>query len=266
MLNKVAVITGGSSGIGAEFARQLANKGYNLLLVSNQQDQLINTKDEIEEKFHRCNCNILYQDLSEPDAATNVFRYCQENELEVEILINNSGIFTFKELLELSTDKINLYIDLHMRAVTLLCHIFGRDMQKRHHGYILNMSSMSCWMPMPGIAMYTATKAYIRVMSRSLYLELKEAGVHVMVACPGGIATGLFGLSPKLQHIGVMVGALSTPQTFVRGTLRRLFNKKKQYINGLINRFAIFVVAILPTSARLTIKHKLLDPKHENVN
>ena len=129
------------------------------------------------------------------------------------------GIFSFRTVLDTSPHALNLYVDLHMRTVTQLCHRFGHAMSRRHCGYILNMSSMSCWMPMPGIALYAATKAYIRVFSRALALELSDEGVSVMVACPGGIATDLFGLPPRLQRLGVQLGALSTPQKFVQGAL-----------------------------------------------
>ncbi|WP_304471790.1 SDR family oxidoreductase, partial [uncultured Muribaculum sp.] len=126
-------------------------------------------------------------------------------------------------------------------------------------GYILNMSSMSCWMPMPGIAMYSATKAYIRAFSRALRIEVKELGVSVTVACPGGIATNLFGLPPKLQRLGVKLHALDTPQRFVKKALRRTLQGRAQYINGGLNRMAIVAVASLPEWARLIIKTRLLD-------
>ena len=169
------------------------------------------------------------------------------------------GMFRLKSEL-VKEYGIDLFIDLHMRAVTHLCRTFALDMKQRGcRGYILNMSSMSCWMPMPGIAMYSATKAYIRVLSRSLAVELADDGITVMVACPGGIATDLFGLPRRLQRLGVRLGALATPQRFVAGALRRLFRRRRQYINGLLNRIAIVAVAMLPHRLRLVIKHRLLD-------
>lgn len=112
---------------------------------------------------------------------------------------------------------------------------------------------------MPGIAMYSATKAYIRAFSRALRVEMKPRGISVTVACPGGIATGLFGLPPRLQRLGVAVGALATPQKFVRHALNRTLRGKPQYINGTLNRLAIAFVASLPEWARLQIKTRLLD-------
>ncbi|MDD2962102.1 MAG: SDR family NAD(P)-dependent oxidoreductase [Muribaculaceae bacterium] len=265
MVSNVAIVTGGSSGIGAEFARQLAKMGYNLLLVSNQANELEIAKKELTEKYNII-CLSLFCDLAQLDAANTVQRKCLDENLIVEVIINNAGIFTFKEIIKLSPEKLNLYIDLHIRVITQLSYIFAIEMKKRNRGYILNMSSMSCWMPMPGIGMYAATKAYIRVFSRSLYLEMKESGVTVEVACPGGIATNLFGLSPTLQRIGVKLGVLATPEKFVKGALKSLFKHRKQYINGIINHIAIFVVSLLPTRMRLIVKHKLLCSKNETSN
>lgn len=256
-----AVITGGSSGIGLEFARQLAGRGYALMLVSNQAEQLEDAVKELHTSYPDTEIHTLCKDLSERGAAEAVLTACKADLPPVEVFVNNAGIFTFKPMTDLSQKHLDLYFDLHMRAVTELSLTFARHMQQRGKGYILNMSSMSCWMPMPGIGMYAATKSYIRVMSRSLYLEMKENGVHVMVACPGGIATDLFGLPRNLQKLGVRVGALATPKSFVKGALKRLFRKKKQYVNGLINRVAIVAVALLPTGARLIVKHKMLDKK-----
>lgn len=258
-VNKIALITGGSSGIGLEFARQLANKGKNILIVSNQAEELEKATAIIHKEAPTISIFALFQDLRAENSAKILYCYCKDNNLEVNLLINNAGIFSFKEVLDLSEDQLNFFIDLHIRSVTQLCHMFGADMKKRGRGRILNMSSMSCWMPMPGIGMYAATKAYIRVFSRSLYLELKEYGVTVTVACPGGIATNLFGLPKNLQHLGVRHGVLTTPQRFVKGALKATYKGKKQYINGFINHLAIFFVAILPTRVRLIVKHKLLD-------
>ena len=112
---------------------------------------------------------------------------------------------------------------------------------------------------MPGIALYSASKAYIRVFSRALRIEMKQQGVSVTVACPGGIATDLFGLPKGLQRLGVRLGVLTTPEKFVKKALRRTLKHKAQYINGGLNRIAIVAVASLPEWARMQIKTRILD-------
>lgn len=259
MLDNVALITGGSSGIGAEFANQLAARGYNLLLVSNQPELLAERQRHFAEAYPQLTCMIMNIDLSGDDAAEQVADYCRQRGLVVEVLINNSGVFDFKQVADLTAARLDLYINLHMRCVTHLCRIFAAQMAERGGGFILNMSSMSCWMPMPGIAMYSATKAYIRVFGRALHYELKDKGVSVLTCCPGGISTTLFGLKPSLRKLGVSLGVLATPRRFVKGALKRLFKRRKQYINGLLNRISIVAVASFPTWFIMWAKHKLLD-------
>lgn len=253
-----ALVTGGSSGIGLEFATQLAQRGIDIVIVSNQELLLKDTATDIANRYN-VKTYFLYKDLSEENAAISIFNFCESNNIKIDILINNAGIFTFRELTKHSLSQLNTYINLHIRCVTELCYIFGSKMKERESGYIMNMSSMSCWMPMPGIGMYAATKAYIRVLSRSLYLELKDHNVSVTVACPGGIATDLFGLPHKLQQLGVNMGILATPRKFVAKSLINMFRKKPQYINGLFNRISILSVAILPSRIKLLVKHRLLD-------
>lgn len=254
-----AVITGGSSGIGLEFARQLAGRGYALMLVSNQAEQLEDAVKELHTSYPDTEIHTLCKDLSERGAAEAVLTACKADLPPVEVFVNNAGIFTFKPMTDLSQKHLDLYFDLHMRAVTELSLTFARHMQQRGKGYILNMSSMSCWMPMPGIALYSATKAYIRAFTRALHYELLDSGVTATAACPGGIATDLFGLPENLKRLAVSIGALDTPDRFARKAVKQMLRGRKQYINGLLNRLSIFFVAITPTWLRLQIKRRMLD-------
>ena len=156
--------------------------GHNIVLVSNQAEALESTREELVKTYPRQRFLSVFLDLTAPNAADILYEYCESEGLEISILVNNAGIFSFRTVLDTSPHALNLYVDLHMRTVTQLCHRFGHAMSRRHCGYILNMSSMSCWMPMPGIALYAATKAYIRVFSRALALELSDEGVSVMVS------------------------------------------------------------------------------------
>lgn len=296
---RLAVITGAASGIGRCFAEALAADGCRLLLIDRNEitlpvcnegivsldtPQLVGTchgmsapSSKVQptigsQSGHAMACpysstepliHTLQLDLTEADAADKVMAYLDAEGLQPNLLINNAGIFDFKAVSDLTPGRIDTYIDLHMRAVTHLSRQMAMRMAAHGGGSILNMSSMSCWMPMPGIALYAATKAYIRVFSRALNVEMRGSGVTVTVACPGGIATDLFGLPRSLQRLGVRVGALTTPEKFVRNALRRCVRRKAQYINGLLNRIAIPSVAALPTGARHMIKTRLLDHQHK---
>lgn len=252
------VVTGASGGIGLEFCRDLASRGCNLLMVAIEDELLEDRAGEIRDTYN-VEAVPLTLDLTQADAVERIMAFLDSRGIEPYILINNAGIFTFAPITEHSSRKIDRFIDLHVRATSQLCREIADGMKKRGGGRILNMSSMSCWMPMPGIAMYSATKAYIRVFSRALHYELKDYGVTVTVACPGGIATDLFGLPVRLRKLAVGLGVLATPEKFARKAVDRMLKGKKQYINGLLNRFSIFFVGVLPTPVRMMVKRRMLD-------
>lgn len=249
-----AVVTGGASGIGLEFCRQLVSSyGCRVAIIDRTPATAIVDEPMLADTPY------LQIDLCDDDTASRVSEFLDRHSLTPDLFINNAGIFDFKALSDMPTARIDTYIDLHIRATTRLSRMIAARMADTGGGSILNMSSMSCWMPMPGIAMYSATKAYIRVLSRAMRVEMRDSGVNVTVACPGGIATDLFGLPPRMQHLGVRLGALQTPRRFVRNALRHTARGKKQYINGILNRLSIVTVAMLPEQLRLTVKHRLLD-------
>ncbi len=253
----LALVTGASSGIGLCFCRELARRGCNLVMVSNQQCLGQCAADVAAE--YGVEAYPFFCDLTADDCAGQILGFLDSQSLEPDYLINNAGIFSFREVTATEPAKVRCFIDLHVRAVTELSRAFAIRFAKRGSGRILNMSSMSCWMPMPGIALYSATKAYIRVFSRALHYELRDRGVSVTVACPGGIATDLFGLPDNLKRLAVNLGVLARPEAFARKAVNRMLRGKKQYINGLLNRFSIFFVAIMPTNVRMLVKHRLLD-------
>lgn len=240
-----ALVTGGASGIGAEFCRQLREQGWDVISVDRTPQPDVPGAIQL--------------DLTDPDATEKLMDTLDGRGVLPDLWINNAGVFDFASVTNLPPRRIDLYVDLHIRSLTQLCREVGARMASRGSGHILNMSSMSCWMPMPGIALYSATKAYIRVFSRALRLELKGSGVNVTVACPGGIDTSLFGLPMNLRKLAVRIGATQTPRKFVKGTLRRTLKRRKQYINGPLNRIAILAVGILPEFMRIKVKTLLLD-------
>lgn len=259
---KTALVTGAAGGIGLEFAKELYSKGAALIILDLSEQRLEEASRQIKTVcatgFHQ-SVHLLPLDLTDDNFIEKIENFCTVNSLLPDILINNAGIFSFRPIADTETRKIETFIDLHVRAVTLLSQWFVAKRKKLSSGWLLNMSSMSCWMPMPGLAMYSSTKSYIRVFSRALHYEMKDYGVGVTVACPGGIATGLFGLPEKWLKFAVGIGVLQTPQTFARKAIRKMIKKKKQYINGGLNRFSIFFIGILPTPVRMMVKHRLLD-------
>ena len=169
-----ALITGGSSGMGLEYARQLSEIGCNLLLVSNQKEELEKVSEDLK---HDPTLQIVphYQDLSTESAAEELFGFCQAVGLQIDILVNNAGMFFFEELNTENESKALTMMRLHVFTPTKLCVLFGEEMKKRGYGYLIDMSSMAAKLPCPGITVYSATKAYLKSFGKSLYFEMRPS-------------------------------------------------------------------------------------------
>ena len=239
----VALITGGSSGMGLEFARQLSARGYDLMLVSNQEQALADAARELGGSVQvRTRC----QDLARTDSADELYAWCREEGFLPDVLVNDAGMFFFKELQPEDLGRVQAMVNLHVVTVTRLCLLFGLDMKARGSGYILNVSSMAARIPAPGITVYSATKAYLRSFGRSLSFELKPYGVGVTTVCPAAIATPLYRLSPKWMKFGVRIGLIRTPQWLVRRALRAMFRRRRVISPAFMNVWLPALVAALP--------------------
>ncbi len=234
----LALVTGASSGIGLQYATALARDYHtDLLLVSNQEKEQIEVAAQLASEYG-IKATPLYMDLSRQNAAEELHQYCIDNNIQVNILINNAGVFFFNPLVETSMKRFELMLMLHVVTVAKLCRLFGEDMCKRGSGYILNMSSMSAWMAYPGIQTYNSTKAFIYNFSKSLWYEFYPKGVGITVMTPGAVDTALFGLSPKWRKIAVNLTVSIPPEKLVRIALKRMFKKKKKGMPGFLNWLA----------------------------
>ena len=242
-----AIVTGGDSGIGLRYADQLAGDyGYNLLLVSNRPAELEDAALRIQQ-VHAVKVLTLTLDLSESAAAETLFRYAEENHLDVEVLVNNAGILVFDLFNRVEMSRLETLLGLHIVTITKLCRLFGEQMAKRGKGYILNMASMTAWTALPTIQTYNATKNYVLQFSRSLWYELMPQGVHVLAVCPGSTNTGMLPFPPKWARLLLRLGITMEPETLVHGALKRLFGTgKKVYLPGFWNYIAVPVLKHLP--------------------
>ena len=239
-----ALITGGSSGMGLEYARQLAEIGCNLLLVSNQKEELEKVASDL--KTNEIQVLPHYQNLATETAAEELFAFCQDGNQQIDILINNAGMFFFEELTTENESKALTMMRLHIFTPTRLCILFGNAMKQRGYGYIINMSSMAAKLPCPGITIYSATKAYLKSFGKSLYFEMRPYDVGVTTVCPAAIATPLYKLKPTLLNFGVKIGVIGTPQWLVSKALKGMMRKKRVVKPGFMNIYLPPLIAILP--------------------
>lgn len=231
--------------MGLEYARQLAGRGYDLVLVSNREEELDTAAEALRAHFP-INVTTRFQDLAVPDAADSLFEWCQKEEILPDIVINNAGMFFFKELQPEDLERAQAMVNLHIVTVTRMCMLFGNAMKQRGNGYILNVSSMAARIPAPGITIYSATKAYLKSFGKSLSYELRPYGVSITTVCPAAIATPLYRLSPEKMRLGVRIGLVKTPKWLVNRAIRAMFRRRRVVSPGFMNVWLPPLIALLP--------------------
>lgn len=260
-----ALVTGAGTGIGRCFAHRLAALGYNLVLAGLNPEPLESVRKEIlatantKENPDRGRgaagntppkasptVRILPIDLARQEASDELYAAVRNMGIEIDVLINNAGVFSFRDILSTPAERIERMILLHDMTLTKNCLAFGRDMAARGRGWILNMSSYSIWMPFPGMALYTATKAYVRSFSVAYAKEIREQGVRVTALCPAGVATDLYGLTPRWQRIGLRLGILISADSCARRGLRALWRGRRTIVPDWWNRAWIPLCKLLP--------------------
>lgn len=242
-----ALVTGAGSGIGRCYALRLAALGYNLVLAGNRPEPLETVRREVETSSPETRIRTVSIDLARIGAAEELHDLTRREGIEIDVLINNAGIFSFCDLLRTPAERIERIILLHDVTNTQLCRLYAADMVRRGcRGHILNMSSYSLWMPFPGLSLYSASKAYLRAFSVAFAKEVREHGIRVTAVCPAGVATDLYGLTPRWQRIGLRVGALISADACARRGLRGLWRGRRTVVPDWWNRIWIPLCKLLP--------------------
>jgi short-subunit dehydrogenase len=238
MARPVALITGASAGLGAEFARQLSKQGYALVLAARRKDRLQALAKEIG------NARAVAIDLSAPDAAARLIADCDEAGEQIDLLVNNAGFGLGGRFAELDPKRLREMVDLNAGTLTDLCRTVAPRMIERGSGAILNVASTAAFQPGPGMAVYFATKAYVLSLSEALHEELRPHGIKVSALCPGPTATE-FGevagfTSKKFDRL-----SMDAP-TVVRIGLRGLEKNRAVVITGAVNRIGAHSTRFVP--------------------
>lgn len=233
-----ALVTGGNSGIGRCYVRRLAALEYNVFIAGLNEALNRETADEVRAQSG-VEVVTLEIDLARREAAQELYEAVRARGIEVSVLVNNAGMFSFLDVLETPEERLDRLILLHCYTPTMLCRLFGEDMAARGKGHILNMSSYSLWMPWPGLATYSASKSYLRSFSTAYSKEVQERGVRVTSVCPAGVATDLYGLPANLQKLGIRLGVLLTPDGCARRALRAMWRGRRNCVPGWWNRLGI---------------------------
>jgi uncharacterized protein len=253
------VITGASSGIGAAFARKLAARGRNVLLVARSEDKLIALCNELG-RLTSIRAQYLTLDLEQPEAAAQLFDETQKRELEIDMLINNAGFGSMGDFAKLDLNRELEMIQLNIRALVDLTHRFLVPMRERKRGTIINVASTAGFQAVPYMTTYAATKAFVLSFSEALWEENRLHGVHVMALCPGVTETNFFEAS-KIDR--PLMRTVQTPEEVVEAALRGLSRKKSVVVSGWTNWFTIEAERFLPRTLVTKVTGKALRSRIE---
>lgn len=240
-----ALITGASSGIGRCYAILLAERGYNIIAVSNQEAELSATAKDITERYG-VTVQTLCVDLAERGAAKSIFDHTQSQGWQVDILICNAGMLLFSTLVNTAPERLAAIVDLHCTTTTLLCRYYGEVMKARRHGRILIMSSSTAWLPYPTISHYGATKAYLKSFASALWYELHRYGVSVTSVYPGAVDTPFYKLSEKMRRRFVTLGIMMRPETIAKRGIKAMMRGRRRLVPGFFTKLVVAICAILP--------------------
>ena len=240
---RYALVTGAASGMGRIYARRLAQRGYNLVLVDINAAGLDETASMIGEGVK---VMTIVQDLSHMDAAERIYECTEAEKCEVEVLVNNAGVMFCQGLAETSEKMLNVIMMVHMYTPLMLCRKYVGAMKERGCGYILNISSLAAWMIWPGIGMYGCTKRFVRHYSRELRTECRKTGVSVTNAYFGAVDTPLVPLKESLRKLARILAVMIRPEKAVDRALKATFRRRRGVMPGLLNKIFLPLIVIVP--------------------
>lgn len=224
--NRWALVTGASSGIGAEFATRLAGRGMHLVLAARRTDRMNSLAEELVAQ-HGIKCHIVTIDLSGPGSADRLYEEIEKQGIEIELLVNNAGVGLIGDLETTTLDDVQALVNLNITTLTRLTYLYLPGMLKRGHGAVINVSSVAAFQPVAFMAAYAASKSFVLHFSEALWAEARSRGVTVMALCPGVTETEFFdkaGAPGWLQK-----HSFQTPFRVVKVAMRAL-EKRRQYV------------------------------------
>jgi short-subunit dehydrogenase len=253
-----SLVTGASSGLGAEFARHLAARGSNLVLVARSADRLAALADELRAR-HRVTATALPADLSLADEVSRVAAAAAAT--QIDVLVNNAGFGTFGTFAGLDADREHDEVMVNAVAVVDLTHAVLPGMLARRRGGIITVASSIAFQPSPRQAVYGATKAFALAFSEALWAETRGSGVRILALCPGPVATGFVAnLGDQAAASSSIYRHTASPPDVVKAGLRGFDRDAMTVIPGLRTRFMAQGHRFVPRAVMVRMTGKMLTP------
>jgi len=252
--SKTALITGASSGIGYELAKQFAKNGYSIVAVAQNESRLESSAENLRKEYN-VEVITIAKDLSHTASAQEIFTELKNKNIIVEVLVNNAGFTVLGKFSETNTDEILRMMQVNMVTLTYFTRLILAEMVERRSGKILNVASTAAFQPGPFMSVYYASKAYVLMFSEALAIELKDSGVSMTTLCPGATKTNFAKSANMLQTKLFKDKGMKAHIVAAKG-YNGMMRGKSLVIPGLKNKFFTFGVRFIPRkTAALVAKH-----------
>jgi len=245
-----ALITGASAGIGREFARQLAMRSRTLVLIARREERLNELRDELRNHNAQLKVHVRVVDLCDKSEIKELIEWLNQNKIDIDFLINNAGLGDYGSFATSDPQRNDEILQVNIVALTLLTRALLPQMISRKRAAVLNVSSSAGFLPIPGMAVYAASKAYVNSFSEALRAELRDTGVTVTALCPGPVHTEFGDVAKRAggqPERGPEFVYVSVEQT-VRDALGAIEADKPLVIPGFVMKLGMFLVRITPMS------------------
>lgn len=251
------LITGATGGIGRAFALRYALDGHPLVITGRQHYALETFAGELRENFGVA-VDTFAADLTDRTARRNLFDTVQMRGIRVATLINNAGFGTIGEFIDMDPDRLADEIELNAVTVAHLSRMFLPDMLAHGEGAIINIASTAAFQPIPTMAVYAATKAFVLSFSRALWAEVGPKGVQVVAVCPGPTQTDFFDAAGDES----VLTRRRSPEQVVETTLAALAKGKHTAVDGTENRVLAHANRLVPVRLAVALARRIARPKH----
>ncbi|WP_407944316.1 SDR family NAD(P)-dependent oxidoreductase [Paenibacillus durus] len=259
---KWSLVTGASSGIGEQFARQLAKQGSHLVLVARSKSKLEELASELRKRYG-IKAEVIPLDLAKEGAPSELYQQCRLLKVEIELLVNNAGFATHGLFEQVSGERQHEEVMLNVTAVVDMTHLFLPDMLRKSSGAVINVASTAGFQPLPYMAVYGATKAFVLSFTQALYWENRDRGVKFFALCPGSTDTSFFNVVGAEE---ASVGKKDTPERVVEIALRALKEGKLYVVPGMQNYMGAQLSRFITRKQGLRLVGNMLRPREGSGN
>lgn len=251
-----ALVTGASSGLGVDFAHDLAGRGANLVLVARREDRLLAVRETVEAR-HGVQVIVIATDLADRSAPDMLYATLDERGIAIDILINNAGLGLYGAFLDIPWEREHMMLELDIVTLTHLTKLFLPGMVARNYGYVLQVASIGAYQPSPLYASYSAAKAYVLSFGEAINYELRQSPVRVTVVSPGVTRTEFLDVSGQKPTFYQRMMMMDSP-TVVRIGVDAMLRGRPSVVPGWLNAVTVWSNRIMPRRMATAIGYRLM--------